>query len=80
MLSNKVPFYAINHAADVKVNDASAIGLVNVVEEHFRSRGVSFVCFRVSPLTRPESFVSLLEKESFESKGEQSLWCLKEMK
>ncbi|MCW4009115.1 MAG: GNAT family N-acetyltransferase [Candidatus Bathyarchaeota archaeon] len=69
----KVPLYVINHAANVDAKKELCGPLIKGVEEHFRSEGVSFVCFRVSPLTRPSDFTSLLADAGFESKGEQSV-------
>ena len=73
----KVPFFVINHAADVRVNEDEAPNLLKQVEDYFRSRGVAFVCFRVSPLTKPESFAYLLERQGFVSTGEQSVMVFK---
>lgn len=67
----KVPFFAVNHAAQVTATDNSA-GLVAAVQAHFRSNGVAFACFRVSPLT-PQAFISHLNAEGYRCKGTQSV-------
>ncbi len=73
----KAPFFAVNHAAAVNVHEEKAKGLLDTVEAYFRSRKVPFVCFRVSPLTRPESFAALLAAEGFKLESEQSVMVLK---
>ena len=72
-----VPIYSLNHAADISVNGDEAENVLNKVTEHFLSREIPFVCFRVSPLTRPESFTSFLEDRGFERKAEASVMVFK---
>jgi len=73
----EVPFFVLNHAADINVNEDEAENLLNRVTEYFLSRGFPFVCFRVSPLTRPKSFTFLLESHGFERKAEHSIMVFK---
>ena len=73
----EVPFFVFNHAADINVNEDEAENLLNRVTEYFKSRGSPFVCFRISPLTRPRSFASLLERYEFEKKHEDSVMVFK---
>jgi len=72
-----VPIYSLNHAADISVNEDEAENVLNKVTEHFLSREIPFVCFRISPLTRPESFTSFLENHGFERKMENSVMVFK---
>ena len=69
----EIPIYPLNHAADINVNEDEAESLLNKVTEYFLSRGFSFVCFRISPLTRPKSFTSFLENHGFERKMDNSV-------
>lgn len=73
----EIPLYVLNHAACIKSNEDDCSKLINRVEEYFRLRQLPFVCFRTSSMTRPKSFVSLLESASFEPKSEQSVMVLK---
>jgi len=73
----EVPFFVLNHAADINVNEDDAENLLNRVTEYFKSRRFPFVCFRISPLTRPRSFTSLLESHGFERKAEHSIMMFK---
>jgi len=73
----EVPFFLLNHAADINVNEGKAEDLLNRVTEYFKVRGFPFVCFRISPLTRPRSFASLLESHGFERKVEHSIMVFK---
>ena len=69
----EIPIYPLNHAADINVNEDGAESLLNKVTEYFSSRGFSYVCFRISPLTCPKSFTSLLENHGFERKMDNSV-------
>jgi len=69
----EVPYFVLNHAADINVNEDEAENLLNRVTKYFLSRGFPFACFRISSLTRPKSFASLLEGHGFERKEEQSV-------
>lgn len=73
----EIPIFVFNHAADINVNENEAEDLLNRVTEYFLSKGVPFVCFRVSPLTRPKSFTSFLENHGFERKMENSVMVFK---
>ena len=69
----ELPILPFNHAADINVNESEAENLLKRVIKHFSSRGSPFVCFRISPLTRPRTFNSFLENHGFEKKGEESV-------
>ncbi len=73
----EVPIYPLNHAADINVSEDEAESLLNRVTEYFSSRGFPFVCFRISPLTRPRSFTFLLEDHGFERKMQNSVMVFK---
>jgi len=73
----EVPFFVLNHAADINVNEDEAENLLNKVTKYYKSRGFPFVCFRISPLTRPRSFASLLKRYGFERKHEDSVMVFK---
>jgi len=73
----EVPFFVLNHAADINVNEDEAENLLNRVTKYYKSRGFPFVCFRISPLTRPKSFTSLLESHGFEREAEHSIMVFK---
>lgn len=73
----EVSMYPANHAAGININEDEAENLLNRVTEYFLSRGSSYACFRISPLTRPSWFTSLLEDNGFEKKSEQSVMVFK---
>lgn len=73
----EVPIYPLNHAADINVSEDEAESLLNRVTEYFLSKGFPYACFRISPLTHPRSFTSLLEDHGFERKDEQSVMVFK---
>jgi ribosomal protein S18 acetylase RimI-like enzyme len=54
------------------VTEDRAEVFLETIINHFLSRKLPFVCFRVSPLTRP-SFISLLERYGFERELEESI-------
>ena len=68
----QIPEALFNHVTDVNVPEGRAEVFLKTITDHFSSAGLPFVCFRVSPLTRP-SFVSLLERQGFEREQEQSI-------
>jgi len=72
-----VPMLALNHAADINVRENEAENLLAKVTEYFSSKSLLYACFRISPLTRPKSFVSLLESHDFERKTEDSVMTFK---
>lgn len=72
----EVPIYPVNHATDINVNEDEAQGLLDRVAKYFLSRGSSYACFRISPLTHPKWF-TLLEENGFERKSEQSVMVFK---
>lgn len=72
-----LPVYSANHAADIKVNKEDAVDLIDRVTTYFSSRSFPYVCFRVSPLTCPKSFTSILEHQGFEKKEERSVMVYK---
>ena len=73
----EVPIYPVNHAADINVKEDEAENLLNKVTEYFTSRGSSYACFRISPLTRPKGFNQFLEENGFERKSEESVMVFK---
>ncbi len=73
----EIPLFVFNHAADINVSEDEAENLLNRVKEYFLSKGFPFVCFRISPLTRPKSFNSLLENHGFKRISEQSVMVFK---
>jgi hypothetical protein len=73
----EIPSFRLNHAANIDVSEEEARGLLNRVTEYFLSRGVLSFGFRVSPLTRPESFVYLLEDHGFKREDEDSVMVFK---
>jgi len=73
----EVPFFFFNHVADINVNEDEAEKLLNKVAKYFVLKGVPHIWFRVSPLTRPRSFTSLLEDHGFERDEEGSVMVFK---
>lgn len=73
----EVPFFFFNHVADINVNEDEAEKLLNKVTKYFVSKGSPYIWFRVSPLTRPKSFTSLLEDNGFERDDERSVMVFK---
>jgi ribosomal protein S18 acetylase RimI-like enzyme len=69
----ELPTFHFNHAATISVEDNEAESLMTKITKYFQSRGCPYVCFRTSPLTRPKTFTSLLEKNGFEKKIEESV-------
>jgi ribosomal protein S18 acetylase RimI-like enzyme len=76
----EIPIYPFNHAAGINVDKDEAESLLNKVTDYFSSRRVPFVCFRISPLTRPRSFTSFLENHGFERKMDNSVMVFKRKK
>jgi len=72
-----VPMFVLNHAADINVDEDEAENLLSRVMKYFSSRDFPYACFRISPLTRPRSFLSLLEDQGFERKEEASVMVFK---
>jgi len=66
----EMPLPLFNNATSINVNEDEAENLLIRVINYFSSRGFPFACFRISPLTRPKSFTSLLEQYGFERKPE----------
>ena len=73
----EVPFWFFNHAADINVNEDEAEKLLNRVTKYFVSKGSPYIWFRVSQLTRPRSFTSLLKDHGFEREEEESVMVFK---
>ena len=73
----EIPSFRLNHAANIDVSEEEAESLLNRVTRYFLSRGVLSFGFRVSPLTRPESFVSLLEDRGYKREDEDSVMVFK---
>lgn len=74
----EIPIYIANHATSINVKEDEATNLIKRVTQYFSSRDFSYTCFRISPLTRPKSFSSLLEEQGFEKKIDQSVMIFKE--
>jgi ribosomal protein S18 acetylase RimI-like enzyme len=72
-----LPMPQANSAADINVREDEAEGLLDRVTRHFQSEGSSVVRFRITPLTRPNTFSSLLESHGFEKEGEESIMVFK---
>jgi len=68
-----IPSFRLNHAADIDVSEEGFDSLLNATSDYFLSKGVLSFGFRVSPLTRPKSFVSLLRDHGFERQDEDSV-------
>jgi len=66
----EMPVPLFNNATRINVKEDEAENLLNRVLNYFSSKRFPFACFRISPLTRPRSFTSLLEHHGFERKPE----------
>jgi len=71
------PVPQCNSAVDINVKEDEAEDLLNRVTKHFQSAGSGVVRFRITPLTRPRTFASLLERHEFEKEGEDSVMVFK---
>jgi len=69
----EIPSFRLNHAADIDVSEEDVEVLLSRVTEYFLSRQVPSFGFRVSPLTRPEPFASILESRGFDRQDEDSV-------
>jgi GNAT superfamily N-acetyltransferase len=69
----ELPMFHFNHAATVSVGDDEVERLLTGITKFFQSRGCPYICFRTSPITRPQTFTSLLEENGFEKKLEESV-------
>ena len=72
-----LPMPQANSAADINVKEDEAEGLLDRITRHFQSEGSSVVRFRITPLTRPRMFSSLLEDHGFVKEGEESIMVFK---
>lgn len=72
-----VPMPQANSAADINVKEDEAEDLLNRVTKHFQSAGSTAVRFRITPLTHPRTFSSLLENHGFEKESEESIMVFK---
>jgi GNAT superfamily N-acetyltransferase len=68
----QIPVTLFNHVTNVNITEGRAEVFLKTITDHFSSTGLPFVCFRVSPFTRP-SFLSFLERHGFEREKEQSI-------
>lgn len=68
-----IPSFRLNHAADIDVSEEEFDNLLSATTDYFLSKGVLTFGFRVSPLTRPGSLVSLLKDHGFERQDEDSV-------
>jgi ribosomal protein S18 acetylase RimI-like enzyme len=73
----ELPTFHYNHAAIINVKNKDAEALLERVTKHFQSRNFPYTCFRISPLTRPKTFTSLLEKKGFKRKLVESVMVFK---
>jgi GNAT superfamily N-acetyltransferase len=73
----KLPMPQCNSAANINVKEDEAENLLTRVTEHFQSSGSNVVRFRITPLTRPKTFSSLLERHGFEKEEEESIMVFK---
>jgi len=73
----QLPINLSNHVADINVKEYEAEDLLNRVEEYFLSKGAPHVYFRITPLTRPKSFTSLLEEHGFIKETEDLVMVFK---
>ena len=72
-----VPIFVTNHVACVNVEKSEAESLLDKVTEYYSSRNFPYVCFRISLLTHPMQFSSLLEDKGFEKQLDQSVLVFK---
>ncbi len=68
-----IPSFRLNHVADIGVSDEESASLLRTATEYFLSRGILSFGFRVSPLTRPKSLISVLKDHGFERQDEDSV-------
>jgi len=73
-----VPIFVVNHIACVNVDESGVGSLLNRAIEYYSSRDFPYVCFRISPITHPKSFSSLLVDQGFEKKLDQSVMVFTE--
>jgi ribosomal protein S18 acetylase RimI-like enzyme len=64
----KVLLPVINHAACINTQ-TDGTTLITEIEELFRSKQVPFSCFRLTPLTQPATFASLLQDKDYKVEG-----------
>jgi ribosomal protein S18 acetylase RimI-like enzyme len=74
-LQTPVPLF--NHVTGVNITEDETEAFIKKMVDHFSSKGLPFACFRLSPLTRPPSFGSILGRFGFEKKSEQSIMVFK---
>ena len=72
-----VPIFITNHIACVNVEESEVENLLKRFQEYYSSRDFPYICFRISPITHPKSFTSLLEDQGFEKKLDQSIMVFK---
>jgi GNAT superfamily N-acetyltransferase len=65
----KVPLCVLNHAANIHTSADNTAALISQVEQHFKANQVPFACFRITPLTQPETFVSDLKAAGYVQEG-----------
>jgi ribosomal protein S18 acetylase RimI-like enzyme len=68
----EVSVLGFNHAADINVDQARAVELLEEVTDFFSSRKFPYTCFRLTPLTRPKSLATLLTGHGFIAQLEMS--------
>jgi GNAT superfamily N-acetyltransferase len=73
----EIPIHITNHATHINVKEDEATNLIKRVTQYFSSRNFPYTCFRISPLTRPKSFSSLLKEHGFKKKADDSIMIFK---
>jgi len=68
-----IPSFRLNHVAGIDVGEEDVELLLSRVTRYITSREIPTFGFRVSSLTRPPSFVSMLESRGFETRDEDSV-------
>jgi len=58
------------NVTNINISEGEVENFLNKVINYFSSEKLPFACFRISPLTSPRSFTSLLEHTGFERKPE----------
>ncbi len=69
----KLPYYEPNHAGNINVDESAAEELLQKITKHLSTHGSPAIWFRVTPLTSPESFSSLLQTNGFKRDFETSV-------
>jgi GNAT superfamily N-acetyltransferase len=73
----KLPYYETNHVANINIDEDEAEDFLEEVTKDPVLHDSPTLWFRVSPITRPESFGFLLEKKGFRRDFETSVMTFK---